>query len=163
MYLTRYTAYTPTRPAFTLLVAVFALFLFSSPVHAEPTESHTGFSHSLETPPAFTAQTGTQEDPPDCTTPGNSASSTVCAISPRQNPTRRASIKNGYLDNTDTVDIPGLGNSGQKIEKALSASEKDEYDWDVEVEFRDSAVLEETGNAKRNESKGALIKGNLKF
>lgn len=167
MCLTHHTAHFPARSAVMLSAAVFALFLFgsaSSLAYAEPEKSHTGFSHHLETPPAFTPQTGTGEDPPDCTVPaGNRSRPMTCATSARQNLTRSASIKNGYLDDPDIADMPGLDSAGRKMDKIPADSEKNEYDWDIEVELRDSAVPEDTGNAKRNESKGALIKGNLRF
>ncbi|WAW09594.1 hypothetical protein NB640_10200 [Oxalobacter vibrioformis] len=167
MYFTRHTLHLPTRSAFMLPSAVLALFLFSSvlsPAHAEPAKSHTGFSYHLETPPAFTPQTGTEEDQPDCTVPDNNRTRPmVCSISARQNPTRSASIKNGYLDNTDLVPMPGQDNIGRKMGKTLADPKKSEYDWGVEVELRDSPVLEDTGNAQRNEGKGALIKGNIRF
>lgn len=156
-----------TWPALLLSAAAFALFLFSgvlSCAYAESAESPAGISSSLDTPPAFSPQTGTKEEQPDCTVPANkSAHPMACSISTRKNPARSASLKKGYLDNQDITGTPDLRNDRQKTDKTPANPEKSEYDWDIAVELRDSPVLEETGNATRNESKGALIKGKLRF
>lgn len=150
-----------------ILIALAVLFCLSGsmmpPAHAESSESH-GFYSALATPPALATADARTDEQPDCTIPDNArAHPLVCSADAQKGPTRSASAKSGYLDNHDTLYTPHPDHIGNTRDKPFSGANESESSWEVEVEFRESAVVEETGNAKRNDSIGGLIKGNMKF
>lgn len=123
----------------------------------------------LQTPLAFTADALEEPPPLRLDTAQNSEQINSARAYPlagsaganKQN--RSASAKNNYLVNPDITGTHRLSSISQSLDEAISASGKSTHNWGIEIELRGSAVIEDTGNAKRNQSAGGLIKGNIPF